>query len=230
MPKNKHQTHRRKGLAIFNMCLLLGASLFLAVHILRALAPHFHSVDDLRTFLDSYGWRGRLVLLGLQCIQIIVAFIPGEVLEVGAGYAYGALEGALLCLFGIAVSSTVVFLTVKRYGSSMVQRILKRKITDYLPFTNTGRKLNRAVFLAFLIPGTPKDVLTYLIGLTDMRYSTFMFLTLIARVPSVLSSTISGQILGQKEYWTGAVVYAITGVVSIIGYLLFTITVRNKNN
>lgn len=209
---------------IFSVCTL--AAFIIIIGLITWLftatfAPYMESADTFRAFLHTFGWKGRLILFGLQCAQIIVAFIPGEIIELGAGYAYGAVEGTLICMAGIALSSSAVFLLVKKVGVSLVETIISREKIREFRFINTERKLKRLVFLLFFIPGTPKDAFTYLVALTDMKLRTFLVLTLIARIPSVLSSTVSGQFLGQEDYKTAIIVYAVTGIFSIIGYLIY---------
>ena len=49
-----------------------------------------------------------------------------------------------------------------------------------------------------------------------------------ARIPSVVSSTISGQLLGDKDFVTAGIVYAITGAVSIAGYLVYSYFMKKR--
>ena len=222
--KERDEEHYRKKRRIFSLVSLI---LFAVVMVLLTLlfvcvlAPYLHSTEELRAFLKQYGFRGRFILLGLQCLQVIVAFIPGEIVELGAGYAYGALEGTLLCLAGVAISSSAIFLLTKKLGVKLVEMFIPREKIDRLRFINSEKKLRRTIFLLFFIPGTPKDVLTYFVGLTKITLSEFLAITLVARIPSVVSSTICGHMVGKEDYKTALIVYAITAVVSGLGYLLY---------
>lgn len=212
---------RRQWFGALSLLLFAVVFLLLTLFFTKILAPYLKSTEELRSFLDSYGWKGYLILLGLQCLQVFIALIPGEVVELGAGYAYGAIEGTLICLVGVAVSSALIFLLVKKVGVTLVEIFFPREKIQQLRFINSENKLKRVVFLLFFIPGTPKDILTYFIGLTDMRLSDFLLITLTARIPSLVSSTISGQMLGDKQFLTAGIVYAATAAVSIIGYLCY---------
>lgn len=215
-----YRTRRRWFCGIsFGLFLLL--SLLLTVFFVRILSPYLKSTELLRAFLDSYGWKGRFLLLGIQCLQVVVALIPGEVIELGAGYAYGAVEGTLLCLLGVTLSSAAVFLLTKKLGVPMVETFISREKLHQFRFFNSEEKRKRILFVLFFIPGTPKDALTYLAGLTTIQLPQFLFITLLARIPSILSSTISGQMLGDKDYRTAIIVYAITAIISITGYLFY---------
>lgn len=212
---------RRKWASIVSLVLFAAVITLLTVFFTRVLAPYLGSAEDLHNFLEEFGWKGYFILFGLQCLQIIVAFIPGEIIELGAGYAYGAIQGALICMVGVAVSSSVIFLLTKKIGTPMVETFISREKIDQLKFINSETKLKRTIFLLFFIPGTPKDVLTYFVGLAKIRLSEFLSISLIARIPSVISSTICGQYLGKEDYRTAIIVYAITGAVSLAGYFLY---------
>lgn len=228
---NDHDTRyqiRRKITAAVSLLAFVVILVLLTVLFTRVFAPFMQSSEEFHAFLESYGWRGRFILFGLQCVQVIVALIPGEVVELGAGYAYGAVEGTLICLSGVALSSSLIFLLTKKIGTPLVEMFISREKIHELRFINSEKKLKRLVFLLFFIPGTPKDVLTYIVGLTNLRLSEFLTITLIARIPSVISSTICGQYIGKEDYITALIVYAITAVVSIIGYRIYLYLIQRK--
>ena len=54
--------------------------------------------------------------------------------------------------------------------------------------------------MLFLIPGTPKDFLTYFVGLTDMPVILWFLITFIGRFPSILLSSMSGGALESRNY------------------------------
>lgn len=221
---------RRKWFAAISLMLFALILVLLTLLFTKILAPYLKSTEELRAFLDSYGWKGYLILMGLQCLQVVIALIPGEVVELGAGYAYGAVEGTLLCLAGVAISSALIFLLVKKIGVSLVEIFVSREKIHQLRFINSEKKLKQVVFLLFFIPGTPKDVLTYFVGLTDMRLSEFLLITLTARIPSIVSSTVSGQMLGDKRFATAGIVYAITCAISALGYLIYQRVLKRRQN
>ena len=76
-------------------------------------------------------------------------------------------------------------------------------------------------FLIFFIPGTPKDALTYFIPLTDMKLSTFLFITTIARIPSIITSTIGGHAIGVENYIFSILVFVVTGIISLVGLYVY---------
>lgn len=186
------------------------------------------SKDGFRDYIQSFGPMGWLVLLGLQFLQVFIALIPGELLETAAGYAFGPLAGTVICYLGVAAASTLIFLLTRRFGTRLVEVFVSREKINELRFLNTERKRNNLIFLIFFIPGTPKDLLTYFVGLTDIRLGTFLALSLVARIPSMLSSTFGGHLLGEGEYWEAIILYGITGILSLAGLMIYNSMVRRK--
>lgn len=186
------------------------------------------SKDDFREYIRSFGALGPLVLLGLQILQVFIALIPGEIVETAAGYVLGPWLGTAVCYLGIALASSLIFTLTRRYGVKLVEVFVSREKINELRFLNTAQKRNMLIFLIFFIPGTPKDLLTYFVGLTDIRLRTFLLLSMVARVPSVISSTFGGHLLGEEKYWGAVILYGITGLLSILGMIVYNRHLKKK--
>lgn len=174
-----------------------------------------------RTWVEARGVWGRVLFVGLMALQVIIAFIPGEPFELAAGYAFGTLWGTLLVWIGAIIGTTIVFLFVRKIGIKAVEVFFPREKINSIKYLQDEKKLNAAAFVLFLIPGTPKDLLTYLAGLTKIRLLPWVVLTSIARIPSIVTSTISGNALGIERYGLAIIIYAATAIVSGIGLLLY---------
>lgn len=219
------QKHR-KWLAGISFLVVLLILLLLTWVLWRWLAGF--SAEGLREYIRSFGAGGFFVLLGLQVAQVFIALIPGELLETAAGYIFGPVVGTLLCYIGVAIASALVFLLTRRLGKRFVEVFVAPDRINELKFLNTAQKRNRLIFILYLIPGTPKDLLTYIVGLTDIKLHEFLFISLIARFPSVISSTVGGQLLGDGDYLPAILLYAITGAVSLLGILGYNRFVRRR--
>lgn len=223
-------TRRRRWYGVISLLILAALVVFLTWFFTKILSPYLTTPEELRAFLDSYGWKGYLILTAIQFIQVMIPFFPGEVIEFGAGYAYGAIEGTIICLVGLALSSSLIFLLVKKVGIALVELFMPREKIQELRFINSEAKIKRIVFWLFFIPGTPKDMFTYFIGLTKIRLPEFLLISLIARIPSLVSSTICGQMAGDRDYVMAGIVFAITAVFSILGYVLYNRHVKKKQS
>ena len=185
-------------------------------------------MEEFRAYMDAFGWKARFVFLGLQVLQVVIALIPGELLEMGAGYTFGAFEGTLLCMAGVALGSSLIFWLTQKFGIKLVEVFISREKINELRFINSEKKLKRTLFLVFFIPGTPKDLLTYFAGLTRIKLHEFLLITLIARIPSVVSSTIGGHVLGIQQYSWALAVMAITGIISLGGLQLYNKIIKHR--
>lgn len=218
---------RRKWLAGISIAVVLVLVVLVTLFVCNWFSSF--SRDDFRDYIRSFGPLGWLVLLGLQTLQVFIALIPGEVVESAAGYAFGPIAGALICYAGIVIASVLIFRLTYRYGVKLVEVFVTRERINELRFLNTARKRNTLLFLLYFIPGTPKDLLTYFASLTDIKLNDFLIISLTARLPSVITSTIGGHMLSNENYWGAVLLYGITGAVSIAGLLSYKAIVRKRD-
>lgn len=227
--EEKNYQRRRRIVSILSLAVFLALFLYLTFAVGGPLVRLAEDPDKFREWIDAQGALGRLIFLGIQLLQVVVALIPGEVIEIGAGYAFGAFEGTLLCLAGVAVGSALIFGLTRLFGVKLVEAFISREKINELKFIKNEKRLNLLIFLVFFIPGTPKDLLTYFVGLTPVRFTTFLTLSTIARIPSVVSSTFGGHALGEQNYGLAIAVFAVTAAVSLLGLLVYNRIVRRKN-
>lgn len=177
--------------------------------------------ERFRAWVDSSGFVSRVIFVGMVVFQLIIALIPGEPLEMGAGYAFGAVEGTILCIIGCVIGSALVFLFVRRFGVKLVEVFFPREKIRSMRFLQDSRRLNLLTFIVFFIPGTPKDLLSYFIGLTDMKLGTWLCITAVARIPSIVTSTVTGDALGLKDYQFALIAFGVTLALSLLGILVY---------
>ncbi len=211
------------GIALF---VLLSAAICWFVG--RPLVSFVSEPERFRAWVDTHGVWGRLAFVGMMVLQVFVAIIPGEPLEIGAGYAFGALEGTLLCIVGTTLGGALVFWFVRRFGIKAVEVFISREKIQSLHFLQNSRRVYGFVILAFLLPGTPKDVLSYCAGLTPIRFRHWLLITSLCRIPSVITSTIGGDALGAGQLRTALWVFAATICVSLTGLLIYKRICRAK--
>ena len=214
--------HEVKKADVFKL-LGLVAFLVLIVVIGLALWPSLsqifepNGVNRVIERIQSQGALGVLMLLGLQFLQVVVAFIPGEVTQVAAGMLYGPLFGSLLILVGCVISSAIIYQIVHFLGAPFVRDMVsKDNLEKFYEFEKSG-KLTVIVFILFLIPGMPKDVFTYLVPLTNMRLRTFLIATTIGRIPGVVVSTYAAAGLAQGQITTSLIIFGVAAVIAILG-------------
>ena len=185
-------------------------------------------IDDLEAFARDNIVVGAIIFSIVCAVQVVFAFIPGEMVEIAAGVLFGPWWGTLFCLVAETVGSVIVILLVRRFGRGFVESLYPREKIDALPILNDRKKRNAFVFLLFAIPGTPKDFLTYIIGLTKISIPTYVLLTFFARIPSVITSTFAGSSIGEGKIIQAVIIFAATAIISGVGYLIYNSMGKKK--
>jgi len=172
----------------------------------------------LARFLVSLGPYSSAIFILLQALQVIISPIPGELTGAVGGYVYGVSFGFLFSTVGLTLGSWAAFEIADILGKPFIERFVRRDILDKFNFisTNTGAVI---CFLLFLLPGFPKDVLCYVLGLTGMRLSTFLIVSTLGRMPGTYMLTIQGASLRSQHYATAVLVAVISAVLVLLGYL-----------
>lgn len=223
------QAKRDKSIVIGICIIVLIVFIGVAWYIGEPLVDLAKDPKQFRIWLDEQGIFARLYMMGIIFLQITIAFIPGEIFEIGAGYAFGFWEGTFLCMMGSMVASGIVMWLVRKFGTRLVYVFFSKEKIQSIHFLQDKKKLVMWTFIAFFIPGTPKDIMTYMIGLTDMKISTFMMVSTIARIPSIITSTFSGSALGSEDYTLAVISFVFTIVISTLGLWFYTAYINKQN-
>ena len=159
--------------------------------------------------------------------------MPGEPFEIGAGYAFGIIDGLFLSVLGFVIGSIIIFLLVRKFGDGMVEVFFSTQKTERLKAMLDNKNSRKVLFVLFLIPGTPKDLITYVAALTPISFSDMIFLVSVARLPSLVTSVVAENALGEDRIIEAVTVFAVTAIISITGaYIYKKISERRliKNN
>lgn len=219
--KVKMTDKHKKMVRIISVILFFVFIALITLVIGRPMIEFVSEPEKFRIWVDDKGFLGKLAFVGMVYFQVVLALIPGEPLEIGGGYAFGAFEGTVLTVIGTVLGSVTVFYLVKRWGIKLCEVFFSLDKLLSLKILKNKRKRNVLIFLIFFLPGTPKDLMTYFLGLIDIKLSTILFLSAVARLPSIITSTLGGDALGVKKYTTAFFVFAITLVISGIGFLIY---------
>jgi uncharacterized membrane protein YdjX (TVP38/TMEM64 family) len=186
------------------------------------------AAENFKSLIEGYGNFGVFVALFIHVLQVIISPLPGEIVEIGMGLCYGWLGGSLICLIGSTVGSFIIVLFVKKLGIRFVELFISVDRINKLKILKDDKNLEQLIFLIYLIPGTPKDMLTFFFGLTNISIPRFLVIQFIARIPSVITSTVGGDFLVEGKFMSALLLFVITGLVSVIGILIYNVI--NKLN
>lgn len=175
---------------------------------LTRLADH----DELVHWMRRDGSAGPLICIGIQFMQVVIFAIPGEITQVAAGYVFGPWWGFLYSIVGILLGSAFDFGFARAVGRPVMRRILGERRLSEIDSRLRSRKGLLAVFVLFLVPGAPKDAMSYGAGLTALRLPVFLSLSVPARMPALLLSTIFGAEAYDGDYATMLVIAAVAAL------------------
>lgn len=225
MDRERLTARKRKWLGILGLL----AFLALAVVIGRPIVRFASEPERFRDWVDSHGIWGPIAYMVMVVVQIVIAVIPGEPFEIAAGYAFGAVWGTVLYLAAATAGSVVVFALVRRWGAGVAELFFSREKLQSIRFLRSTPKRDLIFLIIFMLPGTPKDLLCWFAGLTDMRFGVWLVICSLGRIPAAVASTIGGDALGSGRYGFAAIAFAVSLAVSAGGLWLFEIIRSRKN-
>jgi len=202
--------------------IVLGVFLALLVYLTVCYAPALTRLvsepEHFRELIQSYGEKGVLVFIAFQVIQVVISAIPGEVVQIAGGYLYGVGWGTLYLLVGLLIGSVFAFYTARLLGYPVFKAFLSREQYDKFRALLRSKRFDLVVFLLFLIPGLPKDLLTYAAGLAAVPPLKFFLLATGARLPALVGSVIIGANLQERDYLTAALLLSGAVLLFFLGY------------
>lgn len=216
-------------LLIFTIVAVVGVIVYL-YPVMKNLSTHEGQVA-FKDKIQSTGIFGFLTLLVLQVLQILLVILPGEPLEILAGMCYGAIGGTIFLFFSVGLTTTIIFLLVRRFGKKFIYHSFDKKKVDKIQkskiFQNP-KKIEIILAICFAITGMPKDILVYIGALLPIKPLRFIFIATFCRFPSIISSTIVGKYFSEGNWKVSVIVYAITFVLTILTLGIIKIFDKDK--
>ncbi len=166
---------------------------------------------DISGFVAQLGPWGPVFIVLFHIAQIVLAPVPGHVIPLTAGYLYGFFWGSVYDATGMIIGSLIAYFLARRFGRPLVLRFVKAKTLEKAQNSISGKRLP-LVFLAFAIPGLPKDAMCYAAGLLEVPAWAFLLILVGIRVPADLFVILWGggfRFFDTKTLLIGAVVSAI---------------------
>ena len=174
-----------------------------------------------RAFVSDHAFVSRLAMLGINIVQVLLAFLPGEPVELASGYAFGFWEGTALCLVASGLATSMIYWATRRWGWKLVGLFFDRSLFDRFSWLKSAKRLELIMLIVFLIPGTPKDFLTYFAGLTNMRFLPVVLIATFGRIPSIVTSTIAASAVGSGNWPLVACTLVASAFLLAVGGLMY---------
>ena len=228
-------SEKKKTTIIKVLIFIIAISLFVGIiaylfPVMKNLSTHEGQLA-FKARIEESGVYGFLTLIGLQFAQIFLVILPGEPLEILAGMCYGAVGGTLFIFFSVALTTTLIFLLVRKYGRKFIEQSFDKKKIDKIEKSKIFQNPKNIEFIlaiCFAITGAPKDILIYVGGLLPIRPIRFILIATFCRFPSVISSTIVGEYFSEGNWKVSLLIYGITFIITILTLVIIRIFDKDK--
>lgn len=159
----------------------------------------FTNADLFKEYLIGLGPYAPLAFIAIQALQVIVAPFPGEITGAIGGYVFGGLLGSLYATIGLAIGSTAAYGIAHLLGKPLVAKLIgqeKMKKLDVMLHANSFF----AMFIVFLLPGFPKDVASYFVGVSPIPFRAFFPVTQLARLPGTILLCYTSGAVAERDW------------------------------
>ncbi len=212
------KTAKRKLVLAAGLTALLvaGAMVLWRAGLLQVISNKHKLVQSLR----ATGMRGPLTCVAAQFIQVVIFAIPGEITQFAAGYVFGIWKGFVYSVIGIMLGSAFNFYFAQIVGRPTVAKLLGKDTLDKVDRLLNSAKGKSAMFLLFLVPGTPKDAMCYGAGLCNMSLWEFVVITGLGRAPALIASVVLGSQVSRRDY-DAVILTSVAAAGAVLGYYFY---------
>ena len=162
-------------------------------------------------------------------LQVVFALLPGEPLELASGFLFGNFYGTLLCLAGSCLGTFFVYYLVMLFKHKIINLFFSREKVQEVEQMLSKNKSKFWIFLIFLVPGSPKDILTYVASLGNINLVRWLIMTTLGRIPSILTSTYLSASLKEGDIISALIVLLLTIAMVILGGIYYRYSVKKSN-
>jgi uncharacterized membrane protein YdjX (TVP38/TMEM64 family) len=182
----------------------------------------FTDRQRLIAFISRHRSNAVLLFIGLQIVQVVAAPVPGEVSGFVGGMLFGPFWGIVFSTIGLTLGSWLAFGLARILGRPLVELVANPETIKRYDYVMKHKGMFFA-FLMFLIPGFPKDLLSYLLGLGHMRQRDFLVVSTAGRLLGTTLLTIGGTYFRDERYGAFFTVVGIS-----IGAILLAMIYRER--
>ncbi|GIW44948.1 MAG: hypothetical protein KatS3mg077_2230 [Candidatus Binatia bacterium] len=176
---------------------LLSALAVAAVLGVLALGHAFHAQDHILGLVEwirHAGWMGLVVFI-IVYVAATVLFVPGAILTLGAGFAYGVVLGSLAVLIAANLGAILAFWL----GRTVARDWVAARVQSNPRFAAIDRAVGhegfKIVLLTRLSPVFPFNLLNYAFGVTSVRASDYVIGSALGMFPGTVMYVYAGSLI-----------------------------------
>lgn len=219
----KNNERNKKAVAILKFGILILVLIGIPIYIYffhRDFLKSLSDFDVIKSYFENNKIVMAFVYMGMQCLQIVISMVPGQWLQIAAGYFYGIPMAYTMSVAGAVLGTVTSYYLAKVLGRDAMYLFFGKNKIDELILRLNSKKAMIIIFIIFLIPGIPKDICSYGAGLSNMKLKAFLAVSLLGRTPGMLGSVIIGRQLYTQSY-VGAVIVGALAIIACLAGVIY---------
>ena len=140
-----------------------------------------------------------LVFIVIQALQVVISPIPGEITGPVGGALFGTMWGVVYSTIGLTIGTLICFGMGRKWGEPLVRPWLSEHHWNRMNFILEAEGAILC-FILYLIPGFPKDIISYLFGISPMPFWVFAVVSTVGRLPGTWICSYFGAHVGEQQY------------------------------
>lgn len=204
--------------------------LFVGKNYIKTMYQFLLNSEEIKSYVKGFGYFSWLIFFLIQVFQVVIFFIPGEVIQAAGGYIFGTFFGTVISFLGILVGSYLLFTISRRLGREFVRRLIPSKAHNKFERIINNKNPKTIIFILYLIPGLPKDSLAMICGLTDINPKDFIICSMIGRIPALAMSSYFGANISKGKDLQLIIITIIIISVTVLGFIFKEKILLKLNN
>lgn len=174
-------------------------------------------LEQILNEVQSLGWRGMVVFGALSMLQVVVAFLPAEPVQVLSGISYGLWIGVAICAVGVILGNTIIYLLYRVYGDRL-SNYFKKKIEVDLDVLGSSKRITLMIFILYFLPAIPYGLICFFAASVNNKYFKYIVVTTLGAIPSIFIGVGLGHLATNVSWIISLAVLAVLIIVLIVLY------------
>ncbi|HEY4496824.1 MAG TPA: TVP38/TMEM64 family protein [Candidatus Paceibacterota bacterium] len=189
----------------------------LGFYLIKPVFGFINDPEGFKTWIEILGLWAPIAMISIQILQVVIAPIPGQIIGVLSGYTFGVFWGSIYTIIGTLIGSYFLFLAARKFGRPLVEKIVKpRTLSKIDSATNDGGIF--ALFILWLLPFIPDDIMCLGAGLTTIRIKTLMIMAFLGRLPGLIILNMAGAGFAEQN---ANISFIILILIAVASFLIF---------
>lgn len=153
---------------------------------------------EIEEWIDGFGVWGPVVYIAVFALSMLFAPLPTAPMPLIAAAVFGPVLGFVYTITATAIGSTVCFWIARRLGRPTLRRLTAQRALDKID--ELGERLGiRLLIVLRLFPVAGVDYVSYAAGLTQMRFASYIVISILASSPILILAAVLGDAVLERN-------------------------------